>query len=178
MLLKDFQKLYNKTIISIRIMNKIPSFTINHEKLLRGIYVSRKDEVGNDIITTFDIRMKEPNREPVLHNGAIHTIEHLAATYLRNDAEWKDRVIYWGPMGCLTGNYLLLKGDLESKDIVELMKRTFKFVADFNGEIPGAAAKDCGNYLLHDLPMAKYEAKKYLEEVLNNITEANLVYPE
>ena len=159
-------------------MNKIPSFTINHEKLLRGIYVSRKDEVGNDIITTFDIRMKEPNREPVLHNGAIHTIEHLAATDLRNDAEWKDRVIYWGPMGCLTGNYLLLKGDLESKDIVELMKRTFKFVADFDGEIPGAAAKDCGNYLLHDLPMAKYEAKKFLEEVLNNITEANLVYPE
>ena len=102
----------------------------------------------------------------------------MAATYLRNDAEWKDRVIYWGPMGCLTGNYLLLKGDLESKDIVELMKRTFKFVADFDGEIPGAAAKDCGNYLLHDLPMAKYEAKKFLEEVLNNITEANLVYPE
>ena len=85
-------------------MNKIPSFTINHEKLLRGIYVSRKDVVGNEVVTTFDIRMKEPNREPVLHNGAIHTIEHLAATYLRNDPEWKDRVVYWGPMGCLTGN--------------------------------------------------------------------------
>ena len=105
-------------------MNKIPSFTINHNKLLRGIYVSRKDEVGGETVTTFDIRMKVPNQEPCLHNGAIHTIEHLAATYLRNDEEWKDRIIYWGPMGCLTGNYLLIRGDLESKDIVELMKRT------------------------------------------------------
>ncbi len=104
--------------------------------------------------------MKVPNQEPCLHNGAIHTIEHLAATYLRNDEEWKDRIIYWGPMGCLTGNYLLIKGDLESKDIVELMKRTFQFIADFEGEIPGQAAKDCGNYLLHDLPMAKYEVEE------------------
>lgn len=158
-------------------MDKIPSFTIDHNKLLRGIYVSRKDLVGGETVTTFDIRMKEPNREPVLHNGAIHTIEHLAATYLRNDPEWKDRIIYWGPMGCLTGNYLLLRGDYASKDIVELMKRTFRFVADFEGEIPGAAAKDCGNYLLHDLPMARLEARKYLEEVLEQITEANLVYP-
>ncbi len=159
-------------------MKKIPSFTINHEKLLPGIYVSRKDQVGNEVITTFDIRMKAPNREPVLHPGALHTIEHLAATYLRNDEEWKDRIVYWGPMGCLTGNYLLVKGDYESKDIVELMKRTFKFVADFEGEVPGAAPKDCGNYLLHDLPMAKWEAKKYLEEALEHITEERLVYPE
>lgn len=158
-------------------MDKIPSFTIDHERLLRGIYVSRKDAVGGEVVTTFDIRMKEPNREPVLHNGAIHTIEHLAATYLRNDAEWKDRIIYWGPMGCLTGNYLLLRGDYESKDIVDLMRRTFRFVAEFDGEIPGAAARDCGNYLLHDLPMARLEAKKYLEEVLECITEANLHYP-
>lgn len=158
-------------------MNKIPSFTINHNKLLRGIYVSRKDEVGGEVITTFDIRMKVPNQEPCLHNSAIHTIEHLAATYLRNDEEWKDRIIYWGPMGCLTGNYLLIKGDLESKDIVELMKRTFQFIADFEGEIPGQAAKDCGNYLLHDLPMAKYEARKYLDEVLCCIREENLIYP-
>lgn len=159
-------------------MNKIPSFTINHEKLLRGIYVSRKDEVGGEVVTTFDIRMKEPNREPVLHPGASHTIEHLAATYLRNDPEWKDRVIYWGPMGCLTGNYLLLRGDYESKDIVDLMKKTFKFIADFEGEIPGAAPRDCGNYLLHDLPMAKYESRKYLEEVLEKITPDNLAYPK
>lgn len=158
-------------------MKKIPSFTINHTKLLRGIYVSRKDEVGGEVVTTFDIRMKEPNREPVLHPGALHTIEHLAATYLRNDDEWKDRILYWGPMGCLTGNYLLLKGDYDSADIVELMKRTFRFIADFEGDIPGAAPADCGNYLLHDLPMAKWEAKKFITEVLENITEKNLNYP-
>ena len=122
-------------------MNKIPSFTINHEKLLRGIYVSRKDEVGGETVTTFDIRMKEPNREPVLHPGALHTIEHLAATFLRNDAEWKDRVIYWGPMGCLTGNYLLLRGDLEPQDIADLMRRTFRFVADFEADVPGPAPR-------------------------------------
>ncbi len=159
-------------------MDKIPSFTINHEKLLRGIYVSRKDIVGGDTVTTFDVRMKEPNREPALHPGALHTIEHLAATYLRNDAEWKDRIVYWGPMGCLTGNYLLLRGDFESRDIVDLMRRTFAFVVNFNGEVPGTAPRDCGNYLLHDLPMARFEAHKYLTEVLNCITEANLNYPQ
>ena len=159
-------------------MEKIASFTIDHNRLLRGIYVSRKDNVGGDVVTTFDIRMKEPNREPTLHPGALHTLEHLAATYLRNDAEWKDRIVYWGPMGCLTGNYLLMRGDLQSRDIVELMQRTFRFVADFEGEIPGAAAKDCGNYLLHDLPMARLEARRYLEEVLVNIREENLVYPQ
>ena len=158
-------------------MKKIPSFTIDHDKLLRGIYVSRKDSVGGDTVTTFDIRMKEPNREPALHQGALHTIEHLAATFLRNDEEWQDRIVYWGPMGCLTGNYLLVKGDLESKDIVELMKRTFLFIANYEGEIPGAAPKDCGNYLLQDLPMARYEAKKYLTEVLEVIKEENLIYP-
>ena len=158
-------------------MDKIPSFTINHEKLLPGIYVSRKDNLGNEVITTFDIRMKAPNREPALHPGALHTIEHLAATYLRNDPEWKDKIVYWGPMGCLTGNYLLLKGDLESHDIVELMKRTFRFVADFDGKIPGAAPKDCGNWLLHDLPMARWESRKYLEETLEHLTEECLNYP-
>ena len=159
-------------------MEKIPSFAIDHEQLLRGIYVSRKDQVGGEVVTTFDIRMKEPNREPALHVGAIHTIEHLAATYLRNDEEWRDRVIYWGPMGCLTGCYLLLRGDLKSSDIVGLMKRTFEFVANFEGEIPGAAPRDCGNYLLHDLPMARWESRKYCEEVLDVITDANMVYPQ
>ena len=159
-------------------MDKIPSFTIDHNKLLRGIYVSRKDKVGGEVVTTFDIRMKEPNREPVLHQGAIHTLEHLAATYLRNDEEWKDRIIYWGPMGCLTGNYLLMRGDWQPEDILELMKRTFRFVAEFKGNIPGAASRDCGNYLLHDLPMARLEAKRYLEEVLMCATPANLHYPE
>lgn len=159
-------------------MKKIPSFTINHEKLLRGIYVSRKDEVGGEIITTFDVRMKEPNREPALHVEVIHTIEHLAATFLRNDPEWKDRVIYWGPMGCMTGNYLILKGDLKSADVVDLMRRTYRFIATFEGDIPGATVRDCGNYLLNNLPMARWEARKFLDEVLDNITEQNLIYPE
>lgn len=159
-------------------MEKIASFTIDHNRLKRGIYVSRKDKAGDEMITTFDIRMKEPNREPALHTGALHTIEHLAATYLRNEPEWRDRVIYWGPMGCLTGNYLLLRGDLESRDIVDLMRRTFRFVASFEGDIPGAAPQDCGNWLLHDLPMARWEARKYVEEVLDCIGDENMVYPE
>ena len=159
-------------------MEKIPSFTIDHNRLKRGIYVSRQDNVGNEVVTTFDIRMKEPNREPVLQPEAIHTIEHLAATYLRNDPEWKNSIIYWGPMGCLTGNYLLMKGNLKSADIVELMRRTFRFIADYEGEIPGAAPKDCGNYLLHNLPLARLEAHKFVEEVLDNITEENLIYPQ
>lgn len=159
-------------------MNKIPSFTIDHNRLLRGIYVSRKDNVGGETVTTFDIRMKEPNREPAIHPGALHTIEHLAATYLRNDPDWKDRVVYWGPMGCLTGNYLLLRGDLTSRDIVELMRRTFRFISEYEGDIPGAAPEDCGNWLLHDLPMARWEACKYLYEVLDCMKEENLTYPE
>ena len=159
-------------------MEKIPSFTIDHNRLKRGIYVSRQDNVGNEVVTTFDIRMKEPNREPVLQPEAIHTIEHLAATYLRNDPEWKNSIIYCGPMGCLTGNYLLMKGNLKSADIVELMRRTFRFIADYEGEIPGAAPKDCGNYLLHNLPLARLEARKFVEEVLDKITEENLIYPQ
>lgn len=159
-------------------MEKIASFTIDHNRLLRGIYVSRKDNVGGEVITTFDIRMKEPNREPVLHPGALHTIEHLAATYLRNNAEWQDRVIYWGPMGCQTGNYLLLRGNYKSEDIVELMRETFRFIANFEGEVPGTAPQDCGNYLLHDLPMARLEARKFLQEVLEKIMPENLNYPE
>ena len=158
-------------------MNKIPSFTIDHERLLRGIYVSRKDVVGGDVVTTFDIRMKEPNREPVLHNGAIHTIEHLAATFLRNDDEWKERIVYWGPMGCLTGNYLLMRGDLQPMDILPLMQRTFRFIADYEGDIPGAAPRDCGNYLLHDLPMARLESRRFLEEVLMKMKPENMIYP-
>ena len=149
-------------------MKKIPSFTIDHNQLLPGIYVSRKDNVGNDVVTTFDIRMKAPNREPALHPGALHTIEHLAATYLRNNEEWQDRIVYWGPMGCLTGNYLLMKGDMKSEEIVKLMIDTFEFVANYDGVVPGTEPQDCGNYLLHDLPMARYEAKQYLK-VLKNI---------
>lgn len=158
-------------------MKKIPSFTIDHNQLLPGIYVSRKDNVGNDVVTTFDIRMKAPNREPALHPGALHTIEHLAATYLRNNEEWQDRIVYWGPMGCLTGNYLLMKGDMKSEEIVKLMIDTFEFVANYDGVVPGTEPQDCGNYLLHDLPMARYEAKQYLK-VLKNIKSENLNYPE
>ena len=158
-------------------MKKIPSFTIDHNQLLPGIYVSRKDNVGNDVVTTFDIRMKAPNREPALHPGALHTIEHLAAIYLRNNEEWQERIVYWGPMGCLTGNYLLMKGDMKSEDIVKLMIDTFEFVANYDGVVPGTEPQDCGNYLLHDLPMARYEAKQYLK-VLKNIKPENLNYPE
>lgn len=146
--------------------------------MLRGIYVSRKDTLPNgDIVTTFDIRMKEPNREPAVSQSTLHTIEHLAATFLRNHPTWKNRIIYWGPMGCCTGNYLILEGDLQSNDIVELMKETFTFISEFEGAIPGANAKDCGNYTLNNLPMAKWEARKFLVEVLNNIRPENLTYP-
>ena len=158
-------------------MELIASFQVDHTKIVPGIYVSRVDDVDGRKVTTFDVRMKCPNIEPAIEPAALHTVEHVIATYLRNDAEWKDRIVYWGPMGCLTGNYLLLKGDLTSADVVELMKETFRFIADYEGEIPGATARDCGNYLLQDLPMAKWEAAKYLHEVLECMEECNLVYP-
>ena len=158
-------------------MEKIPSFTIDHIRLLRGIYVSRRDNVGGEVVTTFDVRMKEPNREPVLSPSAIHTIEHLAATFLRNHPVWADRIIYWGPMGCLTGNYLIVKGDLSSAEILPLVKETFAFVAAYEGDVPGATARDCGNYLLMNLPEARWEARKYLDEVLEKISDENLNYP-
>ena len=158
-------------------MQKIPSFTIDHLRLSRGVYVSRKDHVGGEVVTTFDVRMKLPNREPVLGQGAIHTIEHLAATYLRNHPVWKDRIVYWGPMGCLTGNYLLVRGDYTPADVLPVLKETFAFVAGYEGEVPGTTPRDCGTCLLHDLPMARYEAAKYLHEVLECATEENLNYP-
>jgi S-ribosylhomocysteine lyase len=159
-------------------MNKIPSFTIDHIRLKRGVYVSRIDSVGAGFVTTFDVRMKEPNREPALSPSAIHTIEHLAATFLRNHAEWSDRIVYWGPMGCLTGNYLLVKGNVSSVDILPLLIETFRFIVEFEGDVPGATARDCGNYLLMNLPEAQWEARKYLEEVLLFATDENLVYPQ
>lgn len=159
-------------------MKKIASFTVNHIDLLRGIYVSRKDYLGDECVTTFDIRMKEPNREPVINIAEIHTLEHLGATYLRNDPARSDQVVYFGPMGCRTGFYLLMKGDLKSEDVVELIKGLFIFMKDFEGEVPGAAPRDCGNYLDMNLPMAKYEAKKFYDEVLTQLTDANLSYPE
>ena len=159
-------------------MEKIASFTIDHIKLQPGIYVSRKDRVGGQVITTFDIRMTSPNEEPVMNTAELHAMEHLAATYLRNQPDFKDKVIYWGRMGCRTGNYLLINGDYESKDIVPLMIETFEFIRDFEGEIPGATPKDCGNYLDMNLGMAKYLAKKYLDDVLYQITEERLIYPQ
>lgn len=158
-------------------MEKITSFTIDHIKLVPGVYVSRKDPVGGEIITTFDLRMTSPNDEPVMNTAEMHTIEHLAATFLRNHKNFGSKIIYFGPMGCRTGFYLLLAGDYDSKDIIELLKEMFTFIADFDGPVPGACAKDCGNYLDMNLPMARYLARKYLENVLNNITETHLVYP-
>ena len=159
-------------------MEKITSFTIDHLRLLPGVYVSRKDMVGDRVVTTFDIRMTRPNFEPVINTAELHAIEHLGATFLRNHKEWGANILYFGPMGCRTGFYLLLNGDYESKDIVSLLKEMFTFIKDFEGEVPGACAKDCGNYLDINLPMAKYVAKKYLDEVLTDIKEDRLVYPE
>lgn len=159
-------------------MKKITSFTIDHNKLLPGVYVSRKDAVGNQVVTTFDLRMTRPNFEPVMNTAEMHTIEHLGAAYLRNHETFGDKIIYFGPMGCRTGFYLLLAGEYTSLDIVPLVQEMFEFVRDFEGEVPGACAKDCGNFRDMNLPMAKYLAKKYLDEVLENIDNTRLVYPE
>lgn len=160
-------------------MKKIPSFTVNHLILERGIFVSRKDRTpSGDVITTFDVRMKRPNREPAATPESLHAMEHLAATYLRNNPEWKERIVYWGPMGCMTGNYLLVSGDFSSEDILPLIKETMEFVAGFEGEVPGATPRDCGNYSFMDLKAAKREARIFLDEVLGNPGEENLNYPE
>ena len=159
-------------------MEKITSFTINHLKLLPGVYVSRKDKVGNTMITTFDLRMTRPNCEPVMNTAEVHTLEHLGATFLRNHETFGNKTIYFGPMGCRTGFYLLLAGDYESKDIVDLVKEMFLFIRQYQGQVPGASPKDCGNYLDMNLNMANYLAGKYLDEVLNQITPDRLVYPE
>ena len=159
-------------------MEKITSFTIDHLKLQPGVYVSRKDPVGNSMITTFDIRMTSPNEEPVMNTAEMHTIEHLAATFLRNHKEWGSKIIYFGPMGCRTGFYLLIAGDYESFDIIDLLKEMFLFIRDYQDDVPGASAKDCGNYLDMNLPMANYLAKRFLTEVLNRITIERLVYPK
>ena len=159
-------------------MEKIASFTIDHIKLQPGVYVSRKDSVGDSVVTTFDLRMTSPNDEPVLNTAEVHAIEHLGATFLRNHPVYASKVVYFGPMGCRTGFYLLLAGDYESTDIVNLMIEMYEFIRDFEGEIPGASAKDCGNYLDQNLGMAKWQAKKYLDTCLYCIREENLVYPE
>mgnify|MGYP000143885916 CR=1 FL=1 len=159
-------------------MEKIASFTIDHIKLQPGVYVSRKDKVGGSTVTTFDLRMTSPNEEPVMNTAEMHAIEHLAATYLRNNKEWQDKIIYFGPMGCRTGFYLILAGDLTSKDILPLIISTFEFIRDFKGDVPGASAKDCGNYLDMNLSMANYLADHYLKNALYVADDKNLNYPE
>ncbi len=159
-------------------MEKIASFTIDHIKLQPGIYVSRKDFVGSEVITTFDLRMTSPNEEPVMNTAEVHTIEHLGATFLRNHKDFSDKVIYFGPMGCRTGFYLLLAGDYQSKEILPLVAEMFTFIRDFHDEVPGASAKDCGNYLDMNLNMANWLANKYLNNVLLNISDDRLIYPE
>ena len=160
-------------------MEKIASFTVDHLRLVPGVYVSRIDQAGGNPITTFDLRMTSPNDEPVMNTAEVHTIEHLAATFLRNHAEYADKTIYFGPMGCRTGFYLILAGSYESKDIVPLLKEMYRFMADFEGEVPGASAKDCGNYLDMNLPMAKYLSEKYLTEVLEiSLRSSYIILPD
>ena len=159
-------------------MDKIASFTINHLKLLPGIYVSRKDQVGAEVITTFDLRMTRPNFEPVMNTAEVHTIEHLGATFLRNHPVYGKKTVYFGPMGCRTGFYLVLAGDLSSKDIAPLIIEMHEFIRDFEGEVPGASPRDCGNYLDMNLPMAKYVADRYLNQVLYVLDKTHLTYPE
>lgn len=159
-------------------MEKIQSFTINHLDLIPGVYVSRKDKFGEVVLTTFDIRMTRPNYEPVMNTAEIHALEHLAATFLRNNKDYATKTVYFGPMGCRTGFYLILSGDYESKDIINLLIELYEFISSYAGDIPGASAKDCGNYLDMNLPMAKYIAKKFLNEVLLHITDKNLIYPD
>lgn len=158
-------------------MEKIASFTVDHIKLIPGIYVSRKDRVGSETLTTFDLRYTKPNDEPVMDTCGLHAIEHLGATFLRNDPEWKDRTIYFGPMGCRTGFYVIFAGDLESKDVIDVVTRMNDFILSYEGDIPGASAHDCGNYLDLNLTIAKYYAAKYKREVLDNISEDKLNYP-
>ncbi|MBR4446304.1 MAG: S-ribosylhomocysteine lyase [Solobacterium sp.] len=159
-------------------LKKIASFTINHLVLEPGVYVSRKDTFGDTVLTTFDLRMTAPNREPVMNTAEVHTIEHLGATYLRNDALYGERIVYFGPMGCRTGFYLIVEGDLTSREIVGLVTRTFEFISDYEGDVPGASPKDCGNYLDMNLDMARWHAKRYLERTLYGIDDAHLVYPK
>ena len=157
-------------------MDKITSFTIDHLRLLPGLYVSRKDQAGTQTVTTFDLRLTRPNQEPVMNTAEVHTIEHLAATYLRNEPNWKDKILYFGPMGCRTGFYLLITGDYTSEQILPLVLDCFRFIRDYRGEVPGASARDCGNYLDMSLPMANYWGARYCA-LLENITPEHLHYP-
>ncbi|MFV0432294.1 MAG: S-ribosylhomocysteine lyase [Alphaproteobacteria bacterium] len=159
-------------------MEQIASFSVNHEKMSRGIFLSRQDKVGDEVISTFDIRLKLPNREPVIDVPALHTIEHLGATFLRNHPEWAEDTIYFGPMGCRTGFYVIFAGDLSSQDVVHIITEMFQFFIDFKGDIPGATAMECGNYQEQNLDMAQWESRKFMKEVLQDLQSENLYYPE
>lgn len=158
-------------------MEKITSFTIDHIKLQPGVYVSRKDKVGAETLTTFDLRMTSPNEEPVMNTAEVHTIEHLGATFLRNHPDYKEKTVYFGPMGCRTGFYLILAGNYESRDIIPLMIEMYEFIRDYKDEVPGASPMDCGNYLDMNLPMTNYLAARYLDNVLYDIDDSRLIYP-
>lgn len=159
-------------------MNKIASFTVNHIDLLTGVYVSRRDKVGAEVITTFDLRFTRPNEEPPMDTPGIHTIEHLGATFLRNHPVWSEKTIYFGPMGCRTGFYVIFAGDLQSEDILDVLREMAEYVLSYEGEIPGYSPRDCGNYLDNNLTLAKYYMKKYKTEVLDNPVKERLVYPQ
>lgn len=160
-------------------MKKIASFTIDHNRLERGVFVSRRDVTAHgDVITTYDIRMTRPNREPALSPRALHAMEHLAATFLRNHPDWSPRIVYWGPMGCCTGNYLLISGEPDQAAVVDLVRQTMEFVSGFEGDIPGATPRDCGNYSFMDLDAAREAARRYLTEVLADPGRENLNYPD
>ncbi|RXQ95637.1 S-ribosylhomocysteine lyase [Ancylomarina salipaludis] len=158
-------------------MKQIDSFNVDHDRLNPGIYVSRKDQIGEETLTSFDIRLKLANREPAMDIQAMHTMEHLGATFLRNSEVWGSRTVYFGPMGCRTGFYVILHGDYKSEDIVDLTKDLFLFMANFKGEIPGSKRIECGYSLSHDLPMANWESQRFYDQVLTNLGYENLNYP-
>lgn len=158
-------------------MDLIPSFTVDHMRIIPGIFESRVDTLGEELVTTFDVRVKRPNAEPSIDPAAMHTMEHLVATFLRNHPDWRDQLIYWGPMGCLTGFYIIVKGRPAASDLYPIILDAFRYVRDFEGEVPGASPTNCGKYLMHDLPMAKWEAGKYVEYLETADQDAIFSYP-
>ncbi len=159
-------------------MDLIPSFSVDHTLIVPGIFTSRVDQVGNGTATTYDIRLTRPNREPAIDVAAMHSLEHIIATFLRNDPDWKDEVIYWGPMGCLTGFYLILKGNRAPEEIYDLILRAFRAVKD-SDTVPGATAENCGNYLMHNLGMAKWYAERFADYLEKNAENPEIfVYPK
>ena len=159
-------------------MDLIPSFSVDHTRIIPGIYESRVDTLGDELVTTFDVRLKAPNREPAVAPAAMHTMEHVVATYLRNHDEWKNKLIYWGPMGCLTGFYIIVKGRPAAAEMYPNLLEEFRYMRDYKGEVPGATPENCGNCLMHDLPMAKWEAARYVSYLETADKTAIFEYPK